>query len=61
MLSVTAGDIIMPLFAELWVESYGAAIKGMSLEKFLEKFAEDEGNDKVAVDFYPLSNDIVMF
>nr|POF26998.1 hypothetical protein CFP56_40364 [Quercus suber] len=47
--------------AELRVESSGATIKGMSLKEFLEKFAEDEENDKVAADFYPLSNDIVMF
>ena len=62
MLSVIAGDIIMPLFfAELLIESSSAAIKGMSLEEFLEKFAEDEKNEKVATDFYPLSSDIVMF
>ena len=46
---------------ELWVESSGAALKGMSLEEFLEKFAEDEENDKVAANFYPLSNDTLMF
>ena len=51
MLFVTAGDIIMPLFVELQVESSGAAIKGMSLEEFLEKFIEDEENEKVAADF----------
>ena len=61
MLFVTAGDIIMPLFVELRVESSGAAIKGMSLEEFLEKFIEDEENEKVAADFYPLSSDTVMF
>ena len=54
-------DIIMPLFVELQVESSGVAIKGMSLEGFLEKFAEDEENDKVAANFYPLSNDTLMF
>ena len=51
----------MPLFVELQVESSGVAIKGMSLEGFLEKFAEDEENDKVAANFYPLSNDTLMF
>ena len=51
----------MPLFAELRVESSGAAIKGMSLEEFLEKFAKDEENEKVAADFYPLSSDTIMF
>ena len=61
MLSVVVGDIIMPLFAELRVESFGAAIKGMSLEEFLEKFAKDEENEKVAADFYPLSSDTIMF
>ena len=45
----------------LRVESSGASIKGMSLEEFLEKFVEDEENEKVATDFYPLSSDIVMF
>ena len=33
----------------------------MSLEEFLEQFAEDEENEKVEADFYPLSSDIVMF
>ena len=33
----------------------------MRLEEFLEKFAEDEENEKVAIDFYPLSSDTVMF
>ena len=33
----------------------------MSLEEFLEKFAEDEENEKVATDFYPLSSNTVMF
>ena len=33
----------------------------MSLEEFLEQFVEDEENEKVEVDFYPLSSDIVMF
>nr|POE57141.1 hypothetical protein CFP56_34105 [Quercus suber] len=54
-------DIIMPLFAEPWVESFGVVLKGMSLEKFLEKFAEDKENEKVATDFYPLSSDTVRF
>ena len=48
------------LFAELGLSS-SAAIKGISLKEFLEKFAKDEENEKVAADFYPLSNDIVMF
>ena len=61
MLSIAIGDIIMPRFAELRVESSGATIKGMSLEEFLEKFAKDEENEKVAADFYPLSSDTVMF
>ena len=43
------------------VESSGAAIKGMNLEEFLEKFGEDEENDKVATDLYPFSSDTVMF
>ena len=51
----------MPLFAELRVDSSSVAIKGMSHEEFFEKFAEDEENDKVVADFYPLSNDNVMF
>ena len=48
--SVTTGDITMPFFffffffAELQVEPSGAAIKGISLEEFLEKFAEYEEN-----------------
>nr|POE50280.1 hypothetical protein CFP56_48622 [Quercus suber] len=46
---------------ELWVESSGVAIKGMSLEEFLEKFAKDEENEKVANDFYPVSSDTIMF
>ena len=33
----------------------------MSLEEFLEIFAEDEENEKVAIDFHPLSSDTVMF
>ena len=61
MLFVTAGDIIMPLFVELRVESFGAAIKGMSLEEFLEKFAKDEENEKVATNFHLLSSNTVMF
>ena len=53
--SVTTGDITMPLFfAELRAKSSDAAIKGMSLEEFLEKFTEDEENEKVATNFYPL-------
>ncbi|KAL0000803.1 hypothetical protein SO802_014584 [Lithocarpus litseifolius] len=43
------------------VESSGAAIKGMSLEEFLEKFAKDEEDEKVATDFYPLSSDTITF
>nr|POF18129.1 hypothetical protein CFP56_59564 [Quercus suber] len=38
---------------ELRVKSSSVAIKGMSLEEFLEKFAEEEENKKVATDFYP--------
>ena len=33
----------------------------MNLEEFLEKFGEDEENEKVATDFYPFSSDTVMF
>ena len=33
----------------------------MNLEEFLEKFGEDEENEKVATDFNPLSSDTVMF
>ena len=33
----------------------------MSLEEFLERFAEDEENEKVATNFHPLSSNIVMF
>ena len=33
----------------------------MNLEEFLEKFGEDEENEKVATNFYPLSSDTVMF
>ena len=61
MFSVTAEDIIMLLFAELQSESSGATIQRMSLEEFLEQFAEDEENEKVAADFYPLSSNTVMF
>ena len=43
------------------VESSGGATKGMGLEEFLEKFTEDEENEKVATNFYPLSSDTVMF
>nr|POF27001.1 hypothetical protein CFP56_40367 [Quercus suber] len=55
------GHVVSSPVHDLLVESSGATIKGMSLEEFLEKFAEDEENDKVATDFYTLSNDIVMF
>ena len=41
------------LLVELRVESSGVAIKGMNLEEFLEKFAKDEENEKVATNFYP--------
>ena len=61
MFSVTAEDIIMLLFAELQSESSSATIQRMSLEEFLEQFAEDEENEKVAADFYPLSSNTVMF
>ena len=61
MLSVTAGDIIMLLFVELQSGSSGAAIQRMNLEEFLEQFSEDEENEKVAADFYPLSSNTVMF
>nr|POF26475.1 hypothetical protein CFP56_35878 [Quercus suber] len=43
------------------VESLSGAAKGMSLEEFLEKFAEDEENEKVVADFHPFLNDTVMF
>ena len=33
----------------------------MSLEEFLERFAEDEENEKVATDFHPLSSHTVIF
>jgi len=33
----------------------------MSLEEFLERFAEDEENEKVATNFHPLSSNTVMF
>ena len=33
----------------------------MSLEEFLERFAEDEEDEKVATNFHPLSSNIVMF
>ncbi|KAL0016784.1 hypothetical protein SO802_003853 [Lithocarpus litseifolius] len=46
---------------ELHAKSSGVAIKGISLEEFLEKFAKDEENEKVAADFYSLSNNTVMF
>nr|POF24113.1 hypothetical protein CFP56_58964 [Quercus suber] len=42
-------------------ESSGGAAKGMSLEEFLERFTEDEENEKVATDFHPLSSNTVMF
>nr|POE96574.1 hypothetical protein CFP56_44576 [Quercus suber] len=42
-------------------ESSSGAAKGMSLEEFLERFAEDEENEKVSTDFHPLSNDTVIF
>ena len=61
MLSITAGDIITLLFAELQSKSFGAPIQRMSLEEFLEQFSEDEENEKVAADYYPLSSNIVMF
>nr|POF24684.1 hypothetical protein CFP56_56768 [Quercus suber] len=47
--------------AEPRVESFGAATRGMSLEEFLERFVEDEENEKVATDFHPFSSDTVMF
>nr|POF25452.1 hypothetical protein CFP56_15444 [Quercus suber] len=33
----------------------------MSLEEFLERFSEDEENEKVAIDFHSLSSDTVIF
>ena len=48
-------------FVELQSESSSAAIQRMSLEEFLEQFAEDEENEKVAADFYPLSSNTVIF
>ena len=33
----------------------------MSLEEFLERFVEDEENEKMAIDFHPLSSNTVMF
>ena len=33
----------------------------MSLEEFLERFVEDEENEKVAADFHPLSSNTVTF
>ena len=61
MLSVAVGDIIMFIFAESWSKSSSAAFKRISLEEFLEQFAEDEENEKMAADFYPLLSNIVMF
>ena len=61
MLSFTARDIIMFLFVELQSESSSAAIQRMSPEEFLEQFVEDEENEKVAADFYPLSSNTVMY
>nr|POE97890.1 hypothetical protein CFP56_33830 [Quercus suber] len=46
---------------ELRSGSSGVAVKRMNLKEFLEQFAEDEENMKVAADFYPLSSNIVMF
>ena len=51
----------MLLFVELRSRSSGAAVKRMNLEEFLEQFAEDKENKKVAIDFYPLSSNIIMF
>ena len=51
----------MLLFVELRSGSFGAAVKRMNLEEFLEQFAEDKENKKVAIDFYPLSSNIIMF
>ena len=61
MLSVTIGDVICLFWAESRSESSSAAFKRMNLEEFLEQFEEDEENEKVATNFYPLSCDIVMF
>ena len=61
MLSVAVGDIIMFIFVESWSKSSSAAFKRISLEEFLEQFAEDEENEKMAADFYPLLSNIVMF
>ena len=61
MLSVIAGDIIMFIFVESQSESSGAAFKRISLEEFLEQFADDKKNEKVATDFYPISSNTVMF
>ena len=33
----------------------------MSPEEFLERFAEDEENEKVVIDFHPLSSNTVIF
>ena len=48
-------------FVKLRSESSSAAFNKMSLEEFLEQFAEDEENKKVVADFYPLSSNTVMF
>ena len=48
-------------FAKLRCESSGVAFNKMSLEEFLEQFAEDEENKKVVADFYPLSSNTVTF
>nr|POF22431.1 hypothetical protein CFP56_74740 [Quercus suber] len=49
------------IILKLWSESSSVAIKRISLEEFLEQFAKDEENEKVAADFYPLSSNTVMF
>ena len=51
----------MFLFAELRSESSNAAIQRMSLKEFLEQLVEDEENEKLAANCYPLSSNTIMF
>nr|POE96571.1 hypothetical protein CFP56_44573 [Quercus suber] len=55
--AITVGEAV----AESWGESSSGVAKGMSLEEFLERFTEDEENEKVATNFHPLSNDTMIF
>lgn len=46
-------------FAESQSESFSATSKRMSCEEFLEQFVEDEENEIVVANFYPLSNNTI--